>query len=466
MKLTRYDFIFLAIILAVVAVIGVSYRSANPGLYDDGLLQLAGATSLLRDGSYDIIQRPPLYSAFLAVLAAVQGVSPQETQPLAQELGSILFHDVATPLLATPFLTSVLLVNLLLWILTAVLLLALLRNLGLSPRWQFAALLLMLVPSTWQSVSSVSEVPLCAFLLAAGTYTLTKALVDQQYRLPIFIAGNCFALAGLTRATYQLLPIAICLILFVVLRKRLRFNGILRNLFVFLLPYLVFIGGFSFRNNVQYGFWGVSGISGVALSTRTAEYLDRASAAFPEEVVTFSGIRDQLYLELSNKNDVVYWGARASNWLMSNRSMSYLEANRFLFSLNLQAVRAAPLNYVDTVAASFVHFHFPVVNAEWGTAARLGSALLEFGLIGAFVGVAALWGTARTLSRLRWFTLEWHVSEFVIALSLLMFWYTALISSAIDVGKPEHRMPVQFIVALVIVVGAHWLYTRTKRDLS
>jgi hypothetical protein len=458
MRFSRYDLFFASVIFATVLVLGFGYQTADAGLYDDGLLQLAGATSLLRDGSYPIVQRPPLYSGGLALLAVAQVTVVGETQPLAQELGSILFHDVARDLLSPSFLTSVLVLNLLCWTLTLVIVLAMLRYLDLSWGWQCAALVMMLMPASWRMLGSVSETPLCALLLVMGCAVLVRAMRSYSW-LAMLTAGGCFAAASLTRATFQLLPVLVGMFLFAVIWKQVHVRKAFALTLIFVLPYLLLVGGWSARNYAMHGFWGVSGISGVALSTRTAEYFERASAAFPDEVATFRSVRDQLYLDLSNKNDVVYWGARASNWLMEHRGMSYLEANRLLLALNLQAIRAAPLNYVDVAATSVLHFHFPVTDAEWGAVPRLVAALADFGMMGAFTVITLLWASARVLAGRGWFAREWQHSERVLLLLLLVFWYTALVSSAIDIGKPEHRLPVQFVVPLVIIIGGKWLRT-------
>ncbi|HEX2620140.1 MAG TPA: hypothetical protein VHL11_08340, partial [Phototrophicaceae bacterium] len=58
-------FIVCLLILITAALIAISSDTgeASPGGPDDGLLHLAGATSLMRDGikNYPIVQRPPLY---------------------------------------------------------------------------------------------------------------------------------------------------------------------------------------------------------------------------------------------------------------------------------------------------------------------------------------------------------------------------------------------------------------------
>src|SRR5690606_5624340 len=97
------------------------------------------------------------------------------------------------------------------------------------------------------------------------------------------------------------------------------------------------------------------------------------------------------FVQTPQKPDVVYWGARASNWLMSARGLSYLDANRFLTAYNLAAIRAAPLNYLLTIAQSAVYFQFPSVDADWPTVLRLIASGLELAWMTGFWLMVTLW---------------------------------------------------------------------------
>lgn len=435
------------IVIAAVA-IGVYVGAAKSGGQDDGLLHLAGVTSLLRDGEYPIVQRPPLYGLLLSAIARLQGISMIETQPLAQELGSIDTFEVADGLLQPAYLRGVMVVHLALWIGVMLLVAMTLRSLQIEWRWVMVALILLLLPSSWSMIGRVSETMLCQLLLMIGVFALAKAgrVESHPYGL---LAGTAFALAGITKPTFQLLSIAI-LVALLVLHRRSAF----RLLPLLLLPYLLIVGGWSVRNQIEHGFAGGSGIGGVALSTRTALYLEQAQAAYPEEVAIFRNIRDQLFIDTRDKNDVVYWGARASNWLMGSRGMTYLEANRFLTGFNLRVIREAPLNYLYTVSASLINFHFPGVSAEWGTVGRLVWSGLEFALMIGFIVLTLLWVALWVLYGLGVVSFQWQQRDSLIALLLTIYAYTALISTAVDVGKPEHRMTVQMLVPLMIMLIA------------
>lgn len=464
----RPHLIIVILVLIAALLITRYFGQANPGGKDDGLLHLAGATAILHYGDYPIVQRPPLYSLILAALAIITSAVTDETTPAAQELGSIITFEVADGLLEPDFLKAAFCLNLLLWIGTTSLLVATLRYLNIHWRWVYAAVLVAFIPSSWRMVGSVSETTLCQFLIVVGVFCLVRTKLvgfhaingsaeqtPLQNMLWLFFAGTAFALAGFTRATFQFLVPVVTMALFITSRRVGAQVPVPLQIIAFMfLPWLILVGGWSLHNQTRHGFLGVSGVGGVALSTRTAFYLERAAANFPEEAEIFSQIRNQTFVDEANKNDVVYWGARASNWLMANRDMSYLDANRFLTSFNLSAIRAAPLNYVDVVANSLVNFHFPGVNAEWPAGSRLLWSAAEFAVMGAFVLLSLLWLSLQLLALLKRLRLSWELTDNMITLLLIAFWYTALVSSAVDVGKPEHRMTIQVIVPMTIVLLA------------
>lgn len=451
---TGRPFIIILIYLILASsVIAGTLHPVSPGGPDDGLLHLAGATALLQHGDYPIVQRPPLYSAVLALLALVTGTDTTSTQQLAQELGSIDHLDAATVMLDAPFLRAVLILNLLLWSITALMVFLTLHSLAVSRHGIIIAMILMLTPSSWTAVGLVSETPLAACLLALGLYTLSQALTQRPSLANLLLAGTAFALAAMTRAAFQLLSPLLLILLVVMLRWRFSALQLARYGLAFILPFIIIVGTWSARNYAEHGFWGVSGVTGVALSTRTARIVDRAASAYPAEAEVFQRLRDETYLTHPNKDDVVYWGARASNWLMAERGLSYLESNDLLLGYNLAAIRSSPLTYLDTVLSSLIDFHYPGVNDEWPPLPRLLWSAAEFVVMALFLGGVGLWIAAHVLASMGFFAPGWRPVDTVMALGLVVFIYNAFVASAIDTGKPEQRFPVHFLIPLLIVLA-------------
>lgn len=447
------------VLLAAALLMGIGFGSADPGGPDDGLLHLAGATALLRGEDYPLVQRPPLYSAVIALAARLTGVSTVSADsivPEAQELGSIDFFGVAAALHTESVLRTLLWLNIICWLTAALLTLLTLRHLKLGTVGLIIATAGLLLPSSWRMVGIVSETTLCQLLVAVGVYAAARSWRRNSRQVVWWlVAGTAFALLAFTKPTFQLLSplLIVAALIFVPLLNRRAFGFAIRAVVLILIPWIVIVGGWSLRNQSQHGFLGMSGVGGVALSTRTALYVERGAEAFPEEAPVFAQIRDELFVQTPQKPDVVYWGARASNWLMSARGLSYLDANRFLTAYNLAAIRAAPLNYLLTTAQSAVYFQFPSVDADWPTVLRLIASGLELVWIVVFWLIALLWLSLHVLAKLGWLTKHITTADALIALSVLICLYTMAVSSAVDVGKPEHRLPVQMLTVIVIVLA-------------
>lgn len=461
-KLPGFSFCIILLIFAAF-IMAVGFGTADPGGPDDGLLHLAGAAELLRGEDYPLVQRPPLYSGVIALSVRLTNTPIVDASllPEAQELGSITFFDVSSALRTPQMLRPLLWLNITFWLLAAILTLLTLRHIGINHLGLAFATLGLLLPSSWRMVGMVSETTLCQVLFALGVYTSLRGLKSERRLLWWLLAGVAFALLGLAKPTFQLLSpvIGITALAAPFLFNRRVFPIALRFSLILLVLWGMLIGGWSLRNFTRHGFVGVSGIGGVALSTRTALYVERGAATFPDEAAIFTQIRDELFLQTAQKPDVVYWGARASNWLMSTRGLSYLDANRFLTAYNLAVIRAAPLNYLLTVAQSAVYFQFPSVPAEWPTGLRLVASGLELVWIAAFWLALLLWISLHTLSRLGWLTKQFNIADGLTALAVLCFLYTMAVSSAVDVGKPEHRLPVQMLVVILIITGMRELFS-------
>jgi hypothetical protein len=469
---TTSPFLIICILILVIAAVlmAVGFGTGDPGGPDDGLLHLAGATALLRGEDYPLVQRPPLYSGLIALTARLSGADVEGSvlSPEAQELGSITFFEVSTALQTPQTLRTMLWLNILCWLIAAVLVLLTLRELGIGAVGLGAATTGLLLPSSWQMVGLVSETPLCQLLFAVGIYATVRGSLTNRSLLWWMVAGVAFALLGLAKPTFQLLSpvIAIAALVGFTLLRREQFRATARFAIMLIVIWGVLVCGWSIRNSAEHGFLGVSGVGGVALSTRTALYVERGAATFPEEAPIFTQIRDELFVQTPQKPDIVYWGARASNWLMSARGLSYLDANRFLTAYNLAVIRAAPLNYLLTFAQSGLYFQFPSVPDTWPTALRLVTSGIELLVTVSFWIVFVLWLSLHALSRLGWLKKRLTVSDVFIALCALCFLYTMAISSGVDVGKPEHRLPVQMLVIILIVLGTRELVSARHQGIE
>lgn len=448
----RYVFI-LFLILVAMSFIGLTTQQADTADPDTGRLHLAGATALLSDVQYPIVQRPPFYSAVLALLASLHGVNTTDRVPVAQELGNLAHLEVSTEMLNSSFLRWIMATNLILWGLSVLILVLTLRVMAVSWRIVYAAVILTFTPSSWRGIGLVSETPFTAFLLSIGVYALVVSLVHGRPVMACALAGIAFAFTGLTHATFQFLSPLLAMIMILLLWRQVTAVQLACRLLVLMLPYVVIVGGWSIYNYSTHGFLGVSGVAGVALSTHTPNIVERSADVYPAEAVIFARLRDETYLTAGNKDDVSYWGARASNWLMAERDMSYIEANQFLVRYNLAAIQAAPLNYLDTVFKALLGFHYPGVDNTFSPTSRLLFWGIEFMIMSAFLTGVLLWGAAHTLARVGFFEQRWRSLDSVFVLCLAIYAYTATINSMIDIGKPEQRFSVHFLLILLLALS-------------
>lgn len=213
--------------------------------------------------------------------------------------------------------------------------------------------------------------------------------------------------------------------------------------------WLIVVGGYSVYNLQRNDIYGVSSALGIALSTKTPLFIDRAAEEYPEEVPVFLKIRDELILHSQTRSGAL-WGDQASLWLMDTKGMTYAEASRFLTTFNLVAISKAPLHYSWEVATSMVAFLFP--NAPgWPLLPRLVAAIAEAGVVMLFVCCVALWIVVHVLRRksLGGFG-EWTKLDTIQLLLVSLFAYTIVVSSCADLGKAHNRVPVQFVMPLTI----------------
>jgi hypothetical protein len=414
-----------------------------------GRLFLAGATSILIEKDYAVTQRPPLYSFILATLGYITGVDRSETVTAARDFGNVEGMQVARGFQDTGYRKTVLLFQGILWILTAILVLKIGQLEELTPGLLLLLLIMTLIPSSWIMILFIHDAVLSQLFLITGVFALTVSIKKRFASGPLLACGIFLALTGLSRSTFQLLPI--CLLLAASIPLLWKYGGRTFTKFalLILIPWVVLIGGWSARNYARYGFFGVSSVLGSSLCTRTANFLEKAQPSFPDLVPVFLTIR-------AEKGPP--WGARAVKWLMMNKGMTYVQANQLLTRVNLKAIVSSPILYSYEVAQSLIYFHLPFV-PRWPILARAPALAAESLVILCFLFLTLLWCGFHILSRISPIVQRttWSTEDLLIACLQIIYWYTAFVSSAIDFGKPEHRAPVELIMPLTIVLIAHRL---------
>jgi hypothetical protein len=425
--------ILLAISCLVVAFILVFRMNvAKPvGGIDEGRLFLAGATSLMQGKGYPITQRTPLYSLFLASIGYVAGVDANQTIEGAHEYGSIENVDVATGFLQPPFQRLVLIAQLLIWLATVFLIYKIGQILNLPTNW-LLVLLIGFISTSWILVTYIYDPVLTQFFLVLGTFALCRWLKNPTTLWWILLSGVSFSISALIRPTFQILTPLLALIIWFVWRSR-------KAALIFLISWIVLVGSYSLRNYLNHGFFGVSCATGLSLSGRAATFIEKARPLYPEEVDEFLKIRDIRGNTL---------GARSIKWLMSNKGMTWPQANNFLVKVCTAAIIRAPMRYLVEVGKSLVTFHMP------------GSLKGDRGMLLPFYFVDALFTAIFLICTMMWISYHlmrlftsavngtWSIDDSVILLLSIIYWYCALISCGVDYGRPEHRISVLYLIPL------------------
>jgi hypothetical protein len=414
------------------------------GGIDEGRLFLAGATSLMQGKGYPITQRTPLYSLFLTAFGYAAGVDPNQTIAGAHEYGSIENVDVATGFLQPRFQRLVLIAQLVIWILTVFLVYKIGKSLNLPTNGLFV-LLIGFISISWILVTYIYDPVLTQFFLVLGTFALCAWFNHPKNLWWILLSGASFSISALIRPTFQILTPLLALIIWILSRSGKLQQPAQQDVkgskaaVIFLISWILLVGSYSFRNYVSHGFFGVSCATGLSLSGRAAPFLEKAKPLYPEEVEEFLKIREIRGNTL---------GARSIKWLMSNRGMTWPQANNFLVRVCTAAIIRAPMLYLVEVGKSLVTFHMP------GALKGERSMLIPFYFVDAVLTViflicSMMW-ISYHLMRLFSSTVNgrWNYDDSIVLLFSAVYWYCALISCGVDYGRPEHRISVLYLIPL------------------
>ncbi|HSP06961.1 MAG TPA: hypothetical protein VLR94_07270, partial [Acidobacteriota bacterium] len=266
-------------------------RARQVGGVDEGRLFLAGATAILQGSDFPLTQRTPLYSLLLAAVGRAAGVQPDVLTHGAREYGSIEDTDVAEGFVKPRFQKMMLWVQAGLWLLSVLVLYRTAESLGLPFGWTFA-ILAVYVALTWLLATYIYDPVLTQFLLALGFFALVRWYRKPESTGWILLSAFSFSLSALSRPTFQLLVPCLVIVVWIVFRMTTGAMLPAKVVVVMMSVWLLIVGGYSLRNYVRNGFFGVSCAYGLSLTGRAAPFLEKAQDKFPEEVTQFLKIRD------------------------------------------------------------------------------------------------------------------------------------------------------------------------------
>ena len=345
---------------------------------------------------------------------------------------------------------------------------AVLYRLGVKSGWLIVlAVLLLLPPYVEYSGYVLSEI-LSEFLLVVAFSSIVFWMMERHATSLAVVAGLALACAGLTRPTYQALAIAVAGF---VLAPHVGIDETATRLrkcsaaMIMVSTSIILIGGFSAVNYVKFGFFGVYPMSGLNLSTRTVNMLER----LPDE---YAGEREALIKaraavlaqrEQDQTEYLSYWHAIPDLERVTGlKGIPALSAH--MLRLHLILISRAPLSYIREVLWSFTGLWLP--SGTW--LANMGSRTLQaiwvvvqFTVLALFtLQLIVIAGLAmfRYSQRHGRHETEWgprfvpkHLYVYGLAGTIVL--YNALVTSLVEVGDPRYRVPAEPLVVCMCFLG-------------
>jgi hypothetical protein len=228
-----------------------------------------------------------------------------------------------------------------------------------------------------------------------------------------------------------------------------------RQAILLLMPAGLLLGGLIIHNQIRFGYPNLTYLLGHHLGTRTVALYDQIADPQVRDIMVST--RNSAYV---HRNP--YW----TTWytrreLMRVKQMGAVALAQYMQTIHLRLIRAHPLAYVDEVARAFCNFWSPDLpeQANRLAAVRSASMAAQVLLCAAFWMTVVLW-TGLGMGRLFLPIPQWLPDRrvrFLFAAAIAAIFYTALLSSALDIGEPRYRGPVDLLLLFVLAMASHFL---------
>lgn len=404
------------------------WRTAVPPR-NDARAYLHVARQLLDTGTVASIERPPGYPAFIALLFAVAGRDNY---------------------------TAIFIAQLMLHACNAVMIGLIVHGVTKATSLAYVSVLLLWTPALLSQTRFILTEILAAFLTTMTLFTLLEAH-RRRSRLLLALSSLTAGLLALTRPTYVLL-IPVWFLADIVLVRGLGVAVPFRlrqRLLYWVGPFLLVVLGWSARNYFRDRFFGVTAQLGFGLTTRTVTVLERLPERFAAERDIMIRVRDKYMLENSERDAQNYWELALPE-LQKQTGLPIPALARRLTEINLHLIRRAPLTYLVTVARSVAAFWLPSVDPSesfGGGPGRLVFSAMQLVLQVMFLFAGCVLATALILGR-RAFQISDDIRKvlWIYGQVAVLGAYTAIVSSAVGVGVPRYRVPIDPVIVLGCVV--------------
>jgi hypothetical protein len=355
-----------------------------------------------------------------------------------------------------------------------------LYSLGLTEAMLAIFGLFLLLPPYVEYAAYVLSENLAEFMLVAGFTGFVFWYLHRE-RIWLVVSAVTIAYSGLTRPTYQVLALAMagCLLVisgFFRLAHAQR-RAMIKASVVLVCTSFVIIGGYAFRNYLNFNYFGIDPKLGLHLTSRTVWVIER----LPDE---YSAVREALIRARDAKlvNDdpshtryQYFWGVVPE--LTKITGLRGPQLSNYMLRINLLLIGKAPLHYLHEVVWGFVDYWFPsptILSDMDLRSVRLLLAIIHFCLISIFaLNLCMLIGAMtykimckrviirkdKTLiNQLRLSNLQ----GVVYTLSGTIVIYSAFISCLIVPGDQRLRVPTDGLIVFMSFLGVH-LWWRLAR---
>jgi 4-amino-4-deoxy-L-arabinose transferase-like glycosyltransferase len=341
----------------------------------------------------------------------------------------------------------------------------------------FLFLLLSILPSSIVTSAYVLTESLAQFFLVAGFATLCLWLADGR-RHWLLLGGICLALAAVTRPTFLALFPFIAAVLFLLVRIFPPFakRFAIAALTVFLLT-IVFIGAANLSNYRSFGYAGISSKTGLHLSNKTLRYIERLPDEYDNIKEILIKYRDERLTDPESDHLGYDYVIRAEKKLCEATGLEPAELSKYLTRMNIELIKRAPLLYLQDVGFAMTTYWFPYSTKLSNFDSRfvqMISGALHFVIIAFFFvlsllficfAVPILFSQAIVRKNMIRLIENGRLRFITAALALAIIIYSAVVSSAFQVGTQRYRTPTDLLIFFVMIVMLDSVI-RARRDLD
>jgi len=397
----------------------------HPILWPDshGYLKLAKAMTNF-DITNDLGARTPIYPLFISVLK-LDNWSIFFTQSLLGIATSMFLYSIFTRLSGKPVVGLI------------------------------GALVHSLNPSTLFFEANILSETLTTFLVCLTIFFAFSVVNNGKLRpSACFLVGITSSLAGLTKPLFQLLPIALMLVVIYAQYSRrswLLIKNILLSASSILIPFLILIVGWSYVNYNRFGYFTVSTLTGYNLTAHSGKFIERARDEYKVIADIYIQERDKKIATTDTSTGTIW---RAQRKMLVSTGLSHAELSKKLTKMAIRLFIANPVSYSKSVIQSFILFWFPAPYYEGYSVGRFFSgrevrwvylySFVYLLLIIAFFSFMLLLAVSHRIKNLLW------KSETGLILSTIT--YTSVVSSMTEFGEnARYKVPIESLIMGLVV---------------